>query len=345
MVGTTRRTEHFAKILNRLDTVRRAARDPGGEWLAGRLGRDRALLRLGAPVTAFQEQTARGRPRVPNVSWQALALWAGLAALAVPTLVANARQSWSTEQGEQSPIVLAIGLWLLARRWPSMRAAAQPGSPLLAVGLAVLAATAYVLGRVADQFLIESYALYALGLVGLYALIGARGLARGWFALAYLIFALPAPYTLTWLLTSHLRLWITQAAVATFKAFGFSIVRDGLNILIDQYELAVQDACSGMNSLVSLSAIGLVYIYLRRSPRWWYFVVMAVPIVGLAIFGNFLRVCVLVALTHYLGDAVAQSYLHEGAGVLTFAADLLGVMAVDAIAAPVLLNTRKPVSP
>jgi exosortase len=279
------------------------------------------------------------------ISWQALALWAGLATLAVPTLMANARQSWSSEQGEQAPIVLAIGLWLLVRQWPLMRGAAQPSSAALSVMLGVTAAFAYILGRVADQFLIESYALYALGLVGLYALLGARSLARGWFALAYLVFALPAPYTVTWLLTSHLRLWITQAAVATFQAFGFSIVRDGLNILIDQYELAVRDACSGMNSLVSLSAIGLVYIYLRRSPRWWYFAVMAIPIVGLAIFGNFLRVCVLIALTHYFGDAVAQSYLHEGAGLLTFAADLLGLIALDAIAAPLLLKTRKAVSP
>jgi exosortase len=295
-------------------------------------------------MTTLQDGRLGGWRGLPRLSWQTLAFWAGLAALAVPTLIANARQSWSTEQGEQSPIVLAIGLWLLARRWPAMRAAAEPSSPWLAVGLGVLAAIAYVLGRVADQFLIESYALYALGLVGLYAMLGARSLARGWFALAYLIFALPAPYTLTWLLTSHLRLWITQAAVATFQAFGFSIVRDGLNILVDQYELAVRDACSGMNSLVSLSAIGLVYIYLRRSPRWWYFALMAIPIVGVAIFGNFLRVCVLVALTHYFGDAVAQSFLHEGAGIVTFVADLVGIMAIDAIAAPILIRTPKAAS-
>ncbi len=292
-------------------------------------------------MTTLHDQRLGGWRGAPRLSWQSLAFWIGLTALAVPTLSANARQSWSTEQGEQSPIVLVIGLWLLARRWPAMRAAAEPSSPWLALGLGVLAAIAYVLGRVADQFLIESYALYALGLVGLYAMLGARSLQRGWFALAYLIFALPAPYTLTWLLTSHLRLWITEAAVATFQAFGFSIVRDGLNILIDQYELAVRDACSGMNSLVSLSAIGLVYIYLRRSPSWWYFAVMAVPIVGVAIFGNYLRVCVLVALTHYFGDAVAQSYLHEGAGILTFVADLVGVMAIDAVVAPILIRAPR----
>jgi exosortase/archaeosortase family protein len=103
----------------------------------------------------------------------------------------------------------------------------------------------------------------------------------------------------------------------------------------------VRDACSGMNSLVSLSAIGLVYIYLRRTPTWWYFAVMAIPIVALAIFGNFLRVLVLIALTHFFGDAVAQSYLHEGAGLVTFMGDLLGVIAIDAIVAPLVLKTAR----
>jgi exosortase len=291
-------------------------------------------------VSTAQAQRPRTWPAPPWISWQALLLWVGLAVLAAPTLVANARQSWSSEQGEQAPIVLAIALWLLWRRWPLMRAAARPGSAALSIGLGALAAAAYVFGRVAGQYLVESYALYALVLVGLYAIVGAPGLGRGWFPLAYFVFALPAPYTLTWLLTSHLRLWITQAAVATFRAFGFTIVRDGLTVMIDQYVLAVRDACSGMNSLISLSAIGVVYIYLRRSPRWWYFAVMAIPIVGLAVFGNFVRVLVLIALTHFFGDAVAQGYLHQGAGFLTFAADLLGVMALDALVAPLLIRTR-----
>ncbi len=277
-------------------------------------------------------------PGLRRLSWQTLALWTGLAVLAVPTLILNAEQSWAGDQGQQAPIVLAIAIWLLVRQWPLMRAAAQPSSALLALGLGALAGVLYVVGRVADQFRIETYALYALGLVGLYALLGWRSLRRGWFPLAYFILALPAPYTLIWLLTSHLRLWITQATVVTYQAFGFSIVRDGLTILVDQYELAVQDACSGMNSLVSLSAIGLVYVYLRRAPRWWYFAAMALPIVGLAIFGNFVRILVLVALTHYFGDAVAQSYLHEGAGLLTFVADLLGIITIDAVVAPLLLR-------
>jgi exosortase len=214
-----------------------------------------------------------------------------------------------------------------------MRRAAKPSSALLATACFLGAGFIYLLGRVWDQFEVETYGLYALALAGLYATIGVAGLARGWFPLAYLMFALPPPYALSWFLTSHLRLLITEAAVALFQAFGFLIVRDGLNIMIDQYQLAVQNACSGMNSLFSLTAVGLVYIYLRRGSKWWYIAAMLPPIVVFAIFGNFVRVAVIVALTHYFGDAVAQGILHEGTGFLTFLVALVGVIGVDAVVA------------
>jgi exosortase len=291
-------------------------------------------------MTTVREQAAQAYGVLGRYSWRAAAAWLGLAVLAVPTLLANAHQSWSSEQGEQGPIVLVIGLWLLARNWPSMRNAARPSSVLLATACFLTAGFVYVLGRVWDQFEVETYGLYALALAALYATIGLDGLARGWFPLVYLIFALPPPYALSWFLTSHLRLLITEAAVALFQAFGFSIVRDGLNIMIDQYDLAVQNACSGMNSLFSLTAVGLVYIYLRRGSNWWYIAAMLPPIIMFAIFGNFVRVVVIVALTHYFGDAVAQGILHEGTGFLTFLVALAGVIAVDAFVAPLAFGGR-----
>ncbi len=279
----------------------------------------------------------------PSLGLGVLAL--GVAAIAVPTLVENLHQSWASEQGQAGPIVLALGLWLVVRRWPEMRAAGRPGSIPLGAAAGLVLGAAYVLGRVADQFLVESYAVYGLALVALYLLVGWPGLRKGWFPLLYLVFALPAPYTLTWTLTSHLRLWITQAAVALFQTLGFSIVRDGLNIFVDQYELAVKEACSGMNSLISLSAIGLIYLHIRRAPPPWYIALFAVPIVGFAILGNFARVAILILLTRGFGDAVAQGFLHQTAGLATFAVALLGVMGLDAIAAPFLLSSRRSARP
>ena len=40
--------------------------------------------------------------------------------------------------------------------------------------------------------------------------------------------------------------------------------REGVTIRVAQYQLLVEDACSGMNSLIGLTAISLFYIYLLR---------------------------------------------------------------------------------
>lgn len=280
------------------------------------------------------------RPTTFALAWPRLVCWGGFLILALPTLYQNYIQSWQSEQGAAAPIAFAVGLWLLWRRWPAMLAAAAPASALLAAVGCALAALTYIAGRVADQFLIETYAVYGFALVGMYVHVGRQGLRQGWFALVYIVLALPVPYTVSWELTSHLRLWVTEAAVAFYRALGFIVVRDGLNIQIDQYVLAVQEACSGMNSLFSLSAIGLMYLHLRRGPTWWYTGIMLIPIVLFAIIGNFARIVVLIALTHYFGDAVGQSFLHESAGVVTFLVALLGVAAVDAALAPILMAGR-----
>ncbi len=259
----------------------------------------------------------------------------GVAALVIPTLIENVQQSWSLDQGAQAPIVLAIGLWLLLRRWPGMRAAGVPPvgavARALVIGLWVANSLLYGLGRAGGQFLVESYALYGFLLIGIYALLGVRGLWAGGFPLAFLVFALPVPTFITHVLTTELRLGVTEAIVQLFQSFGVTIVRDGLTLMVDQYQLSVADACSGMNSLFSLSALGLVYVYLRRPGRSLYYGLMLAPIVAFAIFGNFVRIAIVVLLTHVFGDAVAQSLLHETVGFITFAAALGGVIALDAL--------------
>jgi len=273
-----------------------------------------------------------------------IVLWTGVAALVTPTLIENFQQNWSLDQGAQAPIVLALGLWLFVRRWPAMRAAGGPpmgaGSKGLIIGLWVANSLLYGVGRAAGQYLVESYALYGFLLIGLYAAVGARGLRAGGFPLAYLGFALPVPTFMSRALTDHLRLGITEAIVQLFQRFDVNIVKDGLTLMVDQYQLSVEGACSGMNSLFSLSAIGLVYVYLRRPRQPLYYGLMLAPIIGFAIFGNFVRVAILVLITHVFGDDVAQSLLHETIGFVTFAVSLSGVIALDALAGS-WLNRRR----
>jgi exosortase/archaeosortase family protein len=44
-----------------------------------------------------------------------------------------------------------------------------------------------------------------------------------------------------------------------------------------------------------------------------------------------IRVIALVLITHYAGEDAAQGFLHNTAGLLMFAAALLGIFALDAL--------------
>jgi exosortase len=265
------------------------------------------------------------------------AAWIGLAVLgicallfAVPTFSFVARESWSTESGAHGPIVLMTGLWLLVRLWPkAMAVARKPDLWRSGLLLAVLL-PAYGLARVTQIVELEGYLMYAGLIAALYSLIGAAALRQLWFPLFYLAFVFPPPETLIWAVTMPMKMGVSQAAVALLHAVGYPIGGEGVVIFVGQYQLLVAAACSGLNSIISLSAITLFYIYLRHEANWRYALMLALLIVPVALLANFIRVLILILLTYHAGEAAAQGFLHNFAGLSMFMIALLTMFAIDA---------------
>ena len=89
-------------------------------------------------------------------------------------------------------------------------------------------------------------------------------------------------------------------------------------IIIGQYELLVAAACSGLNSIISLSVIALFYLYARHDGDLRRSLPSILMIVPIAIMANLVRVIILILLTYYAGDAAAQGFLHGFAGIAMF---------------------------
>lgn len=274
-----------------------------------------------------------------GVSWQPhlwlLPLIIGVVALVVPTMIGIANVSWSTEQGAHGPIVLAIGVWLIARRWPEMTANAVPGNPWLGGATLLLALVGYLGARVIGSIVIESAMMYLALVAALYLFIGFRAMRDAWFPIAYLLFVLPPPGSWVAATTQPLRLEISQRAVDVLAFLGYSVARSGLLIYVDQYVLEVKAACGGLNSMISLSAIGLFYAYVLHNANVRYTILLFFVTIAMAIAANFVRVLVLVLITHYLGDRAAQGFLHEFAGLTMFAVAMGGVLLFDRLAGPI----------
>jgi exosortase len=253
----------------------------------------------------------------------------GFAVLAIPTLVTLGQQSWSTEAGGHGPIVLATGAWLLWRQAPQFRREAVPGNSWLTGVMLAVALAAYVFGRAYDYITLQAGGVYGVGVAMLHARYGLRLLLKNWFPFFYLAFAIPPPTSVLDAVTSPLKHFVTMASTSTLGHFGLPVGRQGVTIFVAQYQMLVEDACSGMNSLIGLTAISLFYVYLLRGSSLAYSLLLTCFIIPIAIVANIIRIMVLILLTYFFGDAVAQGFLHFTAGIFLFATALALVFALD----------------
>lgn len=258
-----------------------------------------------------------------------LVLWAGLAAVVAPTLVTLANEAWTRDIEAQGPIVLVTGLWLLWRQWPDFRANGSPGSLHLTLPILLFSLAGFAAGSAFEITSLQAAGAFGVVMSVLHAKFGFKILLKHWFPLLYLGFVVPPPGSLLADVTGPLKQLVSTTATDWLQAAGMPVARQGVTIFIAQYQLLVEDACSGMNSLVGLTAVSLLYIYLMRGSSWIYSLILVVFVIPIAIIANIIRIIVLVLLTYYAGNDVAQGYLHSTAGLVLFATALACVFGLD----------------
>src|SRR3546814_2629128 len=105
-------------------------------------------------------------------------------------------------------------------------------------------------------------------IVAIYLQVGGPAARSIWFPLAYGLFLVPPPGYAVDVVTMPIKTAISSVATWLLSGMGYPIVRSGVSIYISQYQLMVEDACSGLQSLLSLLAMGLFYVYLMHKSEW-----------------------------------------------------------------------------
>jgi hypothetical protein len=73
---------------------------------------------------------------------------------------------------------------------------------------------------------------------------------------------IPLPGIIVDAVTGPLKQWISVIVVELLYGVGYPIARNGVILTIGQYQMLVADACSGLHSMYSLSALGtLVHVH------------------------------------------------------------------------------------
>lgn len=269
-----------------------------------------------------------------------LALLVMVALFAFPTMEFVAQSSWSTEQGAHGPIVLFTGLWLLWRHLPAELEHAHPPARWKVAALIALVLPLYLVARIGAIVEVEGYLMYGGLLVLLYSVIGLAAMKRLWFPLFYLTFVFPPPETIVAIVTQPMKILVSEAAVGLLDLLGYPVGGEGVHIYIGQYQLLVAAACSGLNSLISLTALTLLYIYIRHQADVRYALLLAILTVPVAVLANLVRVLMLILLTYHFGEAAGQGFLHEFAGLTMFIAALVLIMGADFLLMPLFRGKR-----
>ena len=256
-------------------------------------------------------------------------LFAGCAALAIPTLANLSDQTWSQESGAHGPIILATGAWLFWREKKTFHKEAKPGNLIVTLAILLIGIATYIVGRAVDYITFQAAGLYIVGLAIAFGTLGPLWMARHWFLFLYLAFAIPPPAVLLAKLTLPLKSLVSYVATSVLSGLGLPVSREGVTIYVAQYQLLVEDACSGMNSLVGLTAISLLYVYLRRGASLLHSTILIAFIIPIAIVANIFRIMALIIMTYALGDEVAQGILHPTAGLVLFALALMMIFGID----------------
>ena len=197
------------------------------------------------------------------------------------------------------------------------------------------------LGRLGEADLLQSASqtFTAGGIV--ISLLGWRGAARLWFPLALTFYLIIWPGWALDTLTAPLKTFVSRIVSDGLYAAGLPVAHAGAVISAGPYQLLVADACSGMNSLIALTAVGAVYLYAVKHGDKRVNAAVLISLIPIAVAANILRVAALVLITYFLGYDAGQGFMHDGAGLLMFSVALGLVFIVDALALLAFAQRRR----
>ncbi len=276
----------------------------------------------------------------PQDWWLWVPIAIGLLAICLPSFFHLMQTTWQTEENGHGPIILIVVCWLIWQKRHDVMNAPNKPSVLIGWICLVLSLLVFIIGRSQSIDTIEVAALIPM-LVGVLLLMrGWQAVLAMWFQLVFMLFLIPLPGLLVEIITGTLKQHVSVVAEEVLYAAGYPISRVGVTLSIGQYKLLVADACSGLNSMFSLSALGLIYLYLMKYRSWLHNCLLLVAVLPIAFAANVIRVITLVLITYYFGDEAGQGFAHSAAGMLLFVAALLLLIAFDGVLRLIFFSSR-----
>jgi len=154
------------------------------------------------------------------------------------------------------------------------------------------------------------------------AMLGVILMAGGWRMLrwagpaaGFLIFMFPLPWTVEQSLLNPLQEIATKVSTYALQTLGFGAYHEGNRIRIEDLQLGVVDACSGLRMTTIFLALSVAIVLVADRP-WWENLVILLSAIPIALAVNVTRITVTGVLHMKVSAELADKVFHNWAGWL-----------------------------
>ncbi len=230
-------------------------------------------------------------------------------------------------------LIVPISAYLLWQVRGKLGPREQAGwTPLLLFGLALFL---HFLSGVADVSSISGFTMVLAIFAFFWMVEGWKRTQIAWFAIFFLVFMIPPPEFVISGINFRLKLVAADIAALLLNVTGLGAIRAGSFMIFGEQRLAIGDVCSGLRSLLSLMALGVLYAYLIRDKGWKHVVAILIATAPAAILGNGIRIGLVCYLVHGFGPEkvfkpiVGDWDLHLITGGIIFGSALACLLSVS----------------
>ena len=135
------------------------------------------------------------------------------------------------------------------------------------------------------------------------------------FPILFLIFMIPMPFLTS--MSYHLQTIVTHSSAAIAYLAGIPTIVTGNQIELSSAIFSIGVPCSGISSLISLSALAAILAFLVDGP-FWKRTILFLSAFPIAIVANAFRVGSILIVANKWGSEVAIDFFHGFSGILLF---------------------------
>ena len=170
-----------------------------------------------------------------------------------------------------------------------------------------------------------SIMLWVSGIVWLFW--GRRVLLWSLPSIAFLWFMVPLPFRVERWLSLPLQRVATKLSCWVLQFLGQPALGEGNTIHLDENQLEVEQACSGLRIFVGIVALAFAYVIIVRRP-WWEKALLLMSVLPIALIANATRIVGMGLLYQWVSGDAAKYFAHDFSGfaMIPFAAGLFAIV-------------------